>query len=69
VALVSGALSEQYLADLGAMVDPAVVEIIPLAEDRSLVRAPDHTVLCDLLGSVARPPGRGLRIEVDPSSV
>jgi primosomal protein N' (replication factor Y) len=69
VALVSGVLSAQYLADLAAVVDSAGVEIIPLAEDSSLVRAPDHTVLCDLLSSVARPPGRGLRIAVDPSSV
>ena len=69
VAIVSGALSEQYVADLTAAADPEVVEIIPLADDRSLVRAPDHTALCDLLASVVRPPGRGLRIEVDPSSV
>jgi primosomal protein N' (replication factor Y) len=34
--------------------------------DRWLLRAPDHTVLCDGLASVPRPSGR-LRVEVDPA--
>ena len=37
-----------------------------LADDRFLLRAPDHETLCDLLAGVPRPPGRGLRVEVDP---
>jgi primosomal protein N' (replication factor Y) (superfamily II helicase) len=35
------------------------------ANDRWLLRAPDHKVLCDALAATPRPPGR-LRIEVDP---
>ena len=69
LALVSGVLSAPYLAELEAAADPAVIEIIPLGDDRSLLRAADHAPLCDLLASVVRPSGRGLRIEVDPSTV
>ena len=36
---------------------------------RYLVQAPDHAELCDLLASVPRPPGRGLRVEVDPAAL
>ncbi len=36
--------------------------------DRWLVRAPDHTALCDALAAVARPPDR-LRVEVDPDDI
>ena len=45
------------------------VTVSPLGEDRFLVRADSHTPLCDLLARVPRPPGRGLRIEVDPASL
>ncbi len=34
--------------------------------DRWLVRAPDHTVLCDGLARCPGPSGR-LRVEVDPA--
>jgi hypothetical protein len=40
-----------------------------LPDGRSLVQAPDHSVLCALLGVVPRPAGRGLRIEVDPTAI
>lgn len=42
------------------------IRVVELSEGVHLVRAPDHVVLCDLLASVPRPPGRGLRIAVDP---
>jgi hypothetical protein len=34
-------------------------------DDRWIVRALDHTVLCDTLAATPRPAGR-LRVEVDP---
>ena len=43
--------------------------VSPLGEERFLVRADTHTPLCDLFARVPRPPGRGLRIEVDPASL
>jgi primosomal protein N' (replication factor Y) len=43
----------------------AAMEVSSVEADRWLVRAPDHTVLCDGLASVPRPADR-LRIEVDP---
>ena len=43
--------------------------VSPLGEDRFLVRADTHAPLCDLLARMPRPPGRGLRIEVDPASL
>jgi primosomal protein N' (replication factor Y) len=45
------------------------VTLAPLAEDRFLLQADSHAPLCDLLARTARPPGRGLRVEVDPPSV
>jgi len=38
------------------------------SEDRRMVRAVDHRLLCDALEAVPRPPGR-LRVEVDPTAV
>jgi len=81
LALVSGTRAPGYAAALareaaagvapagalGAAGSPVVVS--PLGEDRFLVRADTHAPLCDLLARVPRPPGRGLRIEVDPSSL
>jgi hypothetical protein len=40
--------------------------VSPLGDGRFLVRAGAHGPLCDLLARVPRPPGRGLRVEVDP---
>ena len=48
---------------------PPCPVVSPLGEDRFLVRADAHGPLCDLLARVPRPPGRGLRIEVDPASL
>jgi primosomal protein N' (replication factor Y) len=67
LALVSGALSPAYAESLGQAAG-ASVSVSALAEDRFLVRAPDHESLCDLLASVPRPSGRGLRVEVDPAT-
>jgi primosomal protein N' (replication factor Y) len=75
VALVSGVLAESYAA---ALMDALVafgeprrsdVSVSPLDEGRFLVQAAEHRSLCDLLAAVPRPPGRGLRVEVDPPTV
>jgi primosomal protein N' (replication factor Y) len=70
LALVSGTLSPAYADSLGAAAsaDPRI-SVSPLGEARFLVQAPDHRVLCDLLGDTLRPAGRGLRVEVDPSAL
>jgi len=81
LALVSGTQAPGYAAalaqeaaavtasasTLGTASSPVAVS--PLGEDRFLVRADTHAPLCDLLARVPRPPGRGLRIEVDPASL
>ena len=77
LALVSGALAPAYAEALrreievgaGAAVGarprgPPVVS--PLGDDRFLLRPGTHEPLCDLLARTPRPPGRGLRVEVDP---
>jgi primosomal protein N' (replication factor Y) (superfamily II helicase) len=75
LALVSGALGASYAAELAealAAGQPAggrPVTLSPLDEGRFLLQAPGHEPLCDLLAAVARPPGRGLRVEVDPPTV
>jgi primosomal protein N' (replication factor Y) len=75
IALVSGPLGESYAAALtDALTAPGgtrrpPVSVSPLDEGRFLVQAPEHQSLCDLLAAVARPPGRGLRVEVDPPTV
>jgi len=64
LAVVSGAAAEIYG---GALRDraPDDVEVRGPVDGAWSVRAPDHTVLCDLLATVPRPAGR-LRVEVDP---
>jgi primosomal protein N' (replication factor Y) len=75
VAVVSGTLGESYaaaLSDALAASGPtgrSPVTVSPLDEGRFLVQAAEHESLCDLLASVARPPGRGLRVEVDPPTI
>jgi primosomal protein N' (replication factor Y) len=64
MAKISGVVAEQYVEDLRAAAPPGV-EIGGSAEHGWSVKAPDHRVLCDLLATVRRPPGR-LRVEVDP---
>jgi primosomal protein N' (replication factor Y) len=80
-ALVSGTLSAPYAealeaalaedaeGDLTSAEGRGVASVAPLGDSRYLVQAPGHEVLCDLLSRVPRPAGRGLRVEVDPSSV
>jgi primosomal protein N' (replication factor Y) len=75
LAVVSGALAPVYAESLRREVDDglatggAAVSVAPLGDDRFLLRADTHTPLCDLLARTPRPPGRGLRVEVDPVSL
>lgn len=78
LALVSGALAKDYAAALaeaafghgaGSTVAGSAVAVSELGEGMFLVRAPEHGALCDLLEGVHRPPGRGLRVEVDPDAI
>ena len=75
LAIVSGALAPAYAEALGHEVvqsdatGPDSVSLSPLDEDRFLLRADTHGPLCDLLARTPRPPGRGLRVEVDPVSL
>ena len=62
LAEVSGPAAIAFVDALGA---PPGVEVLGPADGRWLVRAPDHTTLCDALSATPRPPGR-LRIAVDP---
>jgi primosomal protein N' (replication factor Y) len=65
------ALSQQAAADADVANNPAAgpVSVSPIGDDRFLLRAVTHEPLCDLLARTPRPPGRGLRVEVDPVSL
>ncbi len=82
LALVTGSLAADYAASLeeaagagagagaGARARTGTeVAVVPLEQDRFLVRAERDEALCDLLAAVPRPAGRGLRVEVDPVSI
>ena len=83
LALVSGALGPAYAEALGQQAaarrhrrrdattpTPAgSVSVSPIGDDRFLLRAESHEPLCGLLARTPRPPGRGLRVEVDPVSL
>ena len=81
LAALSGPLAPEYadaLRAAGSVSGPGGVSGIggaggislsQLPDGRTLVQAPDHTTLCDLLGAVPRPSGRGLRVEVDPTAI
>ena len=69
LAVLSGALAPAYAESFGLAAGGASVSVSALADDRFLLRAPDHETLCDLLAGVPRPSGRGLRVEVDPVTV
>jgi primosomal protein N' (replication factor Y) (superfamily II helicase) len=71
LALVSGALSPAFADALavGQHGSEGVVDVVGLGDDRFLVRASSHAPLCDALAQAPRPPGRGLRVEVDPVTV
>jgi primosomal protein N' (replication factor Y) len=70
LALVSGTLAGAYAEALAAAAtaNPGI-SVTPLDETRFLVQAPGHRELCDLLAGTPRPAGRGLRVEVDPSTL
>jgi len=62
VAAISGKAAAVFVAALPA---GDRLEVLGPANDRYLLRAPDHKALCDALAATPRPAGR-LRIEVDP---
>jgi len=69
MAIVSGEAAGAYVDSLRALStrdQGRGLEIMGPADGRWLVRAPDHTRLCDALAAAPRPPGR-LRVNVDPS--
>ena len=75
VAVVSGPLGEAYAASLAEAITADAgaassgLTVSALGEGRFLVQAAEHKPLCDLLAAVPRPPGRGLRVEMDPATV
>jgi primosomal protein N' (replication factor Y) len=71
LALVSGPLAPAYadaLAKEAAHAEGAGIVVTLAGDGAWLLKAPDHDALCDLLARVDRPPGRGLRVAVDPPS-
>jgi len=64
MAVLSGAGAAQLAEALACVDDPGLAVVGP-ADDRWLVRAPDHQRLCDALAAVPRPSAR-VRVEVDP---
>ncbi len=70
---MSGALAPTYAEALTRESEsseaPREVSVSALDEGRYLVQAPAHGALCDLLARTPRPPGRGLRVEVDPTTL
>ena len=62
LAEVSGAAAPEFIEAMGL---PLGVEVLGPVEGRWLLRAADHTTLCDALAAPPRPAGR-VRIEVDP---
>ncbi|HEX3793211.1 MAG TPA: hypothetical protein VHV57_01800 [Acidimicrobiales bacterium] len=69
LAAVSGPLAPPYLVALRGAGSDRGISVTELPDGRHLVRAADHNALCDLLAEVPRPPGRGLRIAVDPQAI
>jgi primosomal protein N' (replication factor Y) len=65
LAAVSGAAATEFIAAFGS---PLGIDVLGPADDRWLLRAPDHRTLCDALAATPRPPGRA-RVEVDPLRV
>jgi primosomal protein N' (replication factor Y) len=64
MAVLSGAGAAELARSVEAVGDPLVAVVGP-ADDRWLVRAPDHRHLCDALAAAPRPSAR-VRVEVDP---
>jgi primosomal protein N' (replication factor Y) (superfamily II helicase) len=71
LALVSGVLAPEFAAVLrtGIEANALPVTLAEMAPQSYLLRAAEHRPLCDLLATAPRPPGRGLRVEIDPSTV
>jgi primosomal protein N' (replication factor Y) len=69
LAVLSGTQAEAFAAEVERVGLEAAVTLSDLPDGGYLVRAPDSVVLSDVLSQVPRPPGRGLRIEVDPTAV
>ena len=69
LAALSGPLAGDYAAAVEAAGAGRDVTVSDLPDGGRLIRAPDSTVLSDLLAEVPRPAGRGLRIEVDPTAI
>jgi primosomal protein N' (replication factor Y) len=71
LAVVSGRLAPAYAESLARAAEEEGGDVVVSAagEGTWVVQAPDDTTLCDLLARVERPPGRGLRVAVDPASV
>jgi primosomal protein N' (replication factor Y) len=62
MAAVSGAGAAEFIESFGT---PFGVDVLGPADNRWLLRAPDHRTLCDALAATPRPHAR-TRIEVDP---
>ena len=69
LAALSGPLAGDYATAVEAAGVGRDVTVSDLPDGGRLIRAPDSTVLSDLLAEVPRPAGRGLRIEVDPTAI
>jgi primosomal protein N' (replication factor Y) len=69
LAAITGKLAPDFVQALKMEASGTEVSASEMGEGTYLVRAPDHDVLCSLLAGIHRPPGRGLRVEVDPSSI
>ncbi|HEX4174525.1 MAG TPA: hypothetical protein VHY81_01325 [Acidimicrobiales bacterium] len=70
LALVSGTLAGAYIEAVAATAAAKPrVSVTPLDDARFLVQAPDHEALSDVLAGTPRPAGRGLRVEVDPTTL
>jgi primosomal protein N' (replication factor Y) (superfamily II helicase) len=69
LASLSGPLAAGYADALREAGAGTGVTLSELPDGGYLAQAPDHGALCDLLASVPRPAGRGLRVAVDPAAI
>ena len=67
--LVDSMIETMYAAPGSGLAANPRVSVTPLDGARFLVQAPDHRALSDVLAATPRPPGRGLRVEVDPTAL
>jgi primosomal protein N' (replication factor Y) len=66
LARVSGKNAHAFVESLDGVLG---LDVLGPVEGVYLLRSANHQILCDALGSVPRPPGQGLRVEVDPHRV